>query len=181
MNTLLSRTNAIFAFTLSILALLTFLCSISTAFKDYASIVDVKINSQKKLVKYLPDYNAGRERNDLGVLTFDLDGDFTRCFDWNTKQLFIYLTAHYSTKNNPVNQVVLWDHIIERGQETRLKLRDHHTKYYFWDDGNGLKGNENVTLTLSLNVIPNAGVLPIATSQVIHSFAFPRDYSTKSV
>ncbi len=34
------------------------------------------------------------------------------------------------------------------------------SRYYFWDDGNGLLGHKNVTMTLSWNVIPNAGNLP---------------------
>ncbi|KFM65065.1 Signal peptidase complex subunit 3, partial [Stegodyphus mimosarum] len=37
MNTVLSRANAIFAFSLSVLAGLTFLCFLSTAFNEYRS------------------------------------------------------------------------------------------------------------------------------------------------
>jgi len=176
MNTLLSRVNAIFAFTLSVLAGLTILCCISTAFKDYSQVMDIKMSTGKAMVKNVADYSAGREKNDLGFLTFNLEGDFSRVFDWNTKQIFLYLTAHYSTKNNPINQVVLWDHIIERGENTRVDLKNHNTKYYFWDDGNGLKSNENVTLTLSMNVVPNAGFLPLTTSQISHTFSFPKEY-----
>lgn len=181
MNTLLSRTNAIFAFTLSILAALTIICAMSTAFKNYSHLVPIKMSTGKQVIKNVADFSAAREKNDLGFVTFNLEADFANAFDWNTKQLFLYLTALYETKDNVVNQVVLWDHIIERGDETRVSLKNQHTKYYFWDDGNGLKGN-NVTLTLSLNVVPNAGFLPIATSPVTHSFSFPKEYiSTKNV
>jgi len=180
MNTLLSRTNAIFAFSLSILASLTFICSLSTAFKSYNELVDVKIVATKKLVKNVADYSAGRERNDLGFISFNLDADFAPAFDWNTKQLFVYMTAHYKTKNNVLNEVVLWDHIIQRGDESKISLKNQHTKYYFWDDGNGLKANDNITLTLSMNVIPNAGLLPISTVPSIHSFSFPNEYITKN-
>ena len=38
-----------------------------------------------------------------------------------------------------VNQVVLWDKIIQRGENAVLDYRSMNTKYYFWDDGNGLK------------------------------------------
>lgn len=180
MNTLLSRTNAIFAFTLSILAALTFICSLSTAFKNYTDLVDVKISATKKVVKNVADFSAGRERNDLGFIAFNLDADFTRAFDWNTKELFLYMTAHYTTKNNVFNQVVLWDHIIERGDQAKINLKNQHTKYYFWDDGNGLKGNNNITLTMSMNIIPNAGLLPIKTVPTIHQFSFPNEYITKN-
>lgn len=181
MNTLLSRTNALFAFTLTVLATLTIICSMSTAFKDYSKVMDIKIKTGKRVVKHVADYSAGREKNDLGFLTFDLEGDFSRAFDWNTKQIFLYLTAHYETKANKVNQVVLWDYIIQRGEPAVVNLRDSHTKYYFWDDGTGLKGNNNVTLTLSMNVIPNAGFLPLTTSSIIHKFSFPNDYITQAL
>lgn len=148
--------------------------------KEYNAVMDVKISSVKKVVKNVADYSAGRERNDLGFLTFNLDGDFSRVFDWNTKQIFLYMTAHYSTKSNVVNQVVLWDHIIQRGDDPVVRLKNHHTKYYFWDDGNGLKGNDNITLTLSMNVIPNAGFLPLTTAEFRHQFTFPNEYITKT-
>ena len=43
-----------------------------------------------------------REKNDLGFLTFDLQADLTPLFNWNVKQLFLYLTAEYSTPSNEV-------------------------------------------------------------------------------
>jgi signal peptidase complex subunit 3 len=38
-----------------------------------------------------------------------------------------------------VNQVVLWDKIIQRGENALLDYKSMNTKYYFWDDGNGLR------------------------------------------
>ncbi|KFO30835.1 Signal peptidase complex subunit 3 [Fukomys damarensis] len=106
---------------------------------------------------------------------------FENIFDWNVKQLFLYLSAEYSTKNNALNQVVLWDKIVLRGDNPRLLLKDMKTKYFFFDDGNGLKGNRNVTLTLSWNVVPNAGILPLVTGSGHVSIPFPDTYEiTKS-
>ena len=89
-------------------------------------------------MKHVADYSASREKNDLGFLTFDLQADLTPLFNWNVKQLFLYLTAEYETESNAVNQVVLWDKIIQRGENAILDYRSMNTKYYFWDDGNGL-------------------------------------------
>lgn len=89
--------------------------------------------------KNVPDYSASREKNDLGFLTFDLHTDLSHLFNWNVKQLFLYLTAEYATANNELNQVVLWDKIILRGENAVLDFKNMNTKYYFWDDGNGLK------------------------------------------
>ncbi|CAH2237268.1 jg11234 [Pararge aegeria aegeria] len=140
-----------------------------------------QMNTVKVVVKNVPDYGASRERNDLGYLTFDLKTDLSNLFNWNVKQLFLYLTAEYVTPNNELNQVVLWDKIILRGENALLDFKNMNTKYYFWDDGNGLKGHNNVTLSLSWNIIPNAGLLPNIPAIGQHSFKFPVDYTQTRV
>ncbi|NXM12455.1 SPCS3 peptidase, partial [Vidua macroura] len=139
------------------------------------------------LRKNVEDFTGPRERSDLGFVTFDITADIlngknglqTFCiFDWNVKQLFLYLSAEYSTKNNALNQVVLWDKIMLRGDNPRLSLKDMKSKYFFFDDGNGLKGNRNITLTLSWNVVPNAGILPLVTGSGHVSVPFPDTYET---
>ncbi|XP_069696841.1 signal peptidase complex subunit 3 [Periplaneta americana] len=179
MHSVLTRGNAILAYTLSVLAALTFCCFISTVFIDYRT--KATMNTVKVVVKNVPDYSASREKNDLGFLTFDLQTDLTHLFNWNVKQLFLYLTAEYSTPTNKLNQVVLWDKIILRGENAILDFKNMNTKYYFWDDGNGLKGNPNVTLTLSWNIIPNAGLLPSIFALGQHVFRFPTEYTTARV
>ena len=94
--------------------------------------------------------------------------------------------------------MVLWDKIILRGENALLDYRSMNTKYYFWDDGNGLLDHQNVTMTLSWNIIPNAGNLPrylgphISYSESTHlffrimssgkhSFVFPDAYTTSRV
>ncbi|XP_050299883.1 signal peptidase complex subunit 3 isoform X1 [Anthonomus grandis grandis] len=176
MHSVLQRANFIFAYTLSVLAVLTFCCFISTVFLNYTTDVDVK--TVKVYVKNVPDYSASRERNDLGYLSFDLRTDLTHLFNWNVKQLFLYLTAEYSTQSNALNQVVLWDKIILRKENAVLDFKNINTKYYFWDDGNGLRNNKNITLTLSWNIIPNAGLLPNVFGTGSHSFKFPAEYTT---
>ena len=137
MHTVLTRANALAAYTMSVLAGLTAICALSTLFNPY--LAPSNINTVKVVVKHVPDYSASREKNDLGFLTFDLHADLTPLFNWNVKQLFLYLTAEYETPSNVVNQVVLWDKIVKRGENALLDYRSMNTKYYFWDDGNGLK------------------------------------------
>ncbi|GFG29342.1 hypothetical protein Cfor_01231 [Coptotermes formosanus] len=73
MHSVLTRGNAILAYTLSVLAALTFCCFISTVFIDYRA--KATMNTVKVVVKNVPDYSASREKNDLGFLTFDLQTD----------------------------------------------------------------------------------------------------------
>ncbi|XP_033217799.1 signal peptidase complex subunit 3 [Belonocnema kinseyi] len=179
MHSVLTRGNAILAYTLSVSACLTFVCFISTVFIDYRTGVDIK--TVKVFVKNVPDYSASREKNDLGYLTFNLKTDLTPLFNWNVKQLFLYMTAEYRTKANHLNQVVLWDKIILRGDKSALDYKNMNAKYYFWDDGNGLRGNQNVTLSLTYNIIPNSGLLPFVNAIGTHRFAFPSEYTTSRV
>ncbi|XP_053357282.1 signal peptidase complex subunit 3 [Clarias gariepinus] len=179
MNTVLSRANSLFAFSLSVMAALTFGCFITTAFRDRSVPVDVHVS--KVLLKNVDDFTGPRERSDLGFVTFDLSVNLLPIFDWNVKELFLYLSAEYSTKSNALNQVVLWDRIVQRGENTKLELKEMKSKYFFFDDGNGLRGNKNVTLTLSWNVVPNAGILPLVMGSGHKSVPFPESYeSTKS-
>lgn len=179
MHSLLSRGNALVAFTLSILAILTGLCFLTTLFVDYRS--SATINTVKVVVKNVPDYSASREKCDLGFLTFDLQANLTNVFNWNVKQLFLYLTAEYSSAKNSLSQVVLWDKIILRGENAILDFKSMNPKYYFWDDGNGLRNNSRVVLTLSYNIIPNSGLLPNIGADGNHIFRFPSEYTASRV
>uniref|UniRef100_A0ABK0L878 Signal peptidase complex subunit 3 n=1 Tax=Rattus norvegicus TaxID=10116 RepID=A0ABK0L878_RAT len=124
----------------------------------------------------MEDFTGPRKKSDLGFITFHISADLEKTFDWNVKQLFLYLSAEYSTKSNAVNQVVLWDKILLRGENPKLNLKDVKSKYFFFDDGHGLKGNRNVTLTLSWQVIPIAGILPLVTGSGRVSVPFPDSY-----
>ena len=53
----------------------------------------------------MPDYSAQKEKQDLGYLMFDLKADLNPLFNWNAKQLFVFLTAEYETVDNKLNQV----------------------------------------------------------------------------
>uniref|UniRef100_A4IH30 Signal peptidase complex subunit 3 n=1 Tax=Xenopus tropicalis TaxID=8364 RepID=A4IH30_XENTR len=118
MNTVLSRANSLFAFSLSVMAALTFGCFITTAFKE--RIVPVNIHVSRVMLENVEDFTGPRERSDLGFITFDINADLQPIFDWNVKQLFIYLSAEYATRSNTLNQVVLWDKIILRGDEIKV-------------------------------------------------------------
>ncbi|KAM7328621.1 hypothetical protein ACRRTK_012713 [Alexandromys fortis] len=165
MNTVLSRANSLFAFSLSVMAALTFGCFITTAFKDRS--VPVRLHVSRIMLKNVEDFTGPRERSDLGFITFDITADI--------------LHQKCSLAFSALNQVVLWDKIVLRGDNPKLLLKDMKTKYFFFDDGNGLKGNRNVTLTLSWNVVPNAGILPLVTGSGHVSVPFPDTYEiTKS-
>uniref|UniRef100_H2Z5U4 Signal peptidase complex subunit 3 n=1 Tax=Ciona savignyi TaxID=51511 RepID=H2Z5U4_CIOSA len=172
MNTFLSRLNTLFAFSISVVAAVTFACFLTTHFLDYTQ--DVNIEVKKAIVKNMEEFYVG-EKHDLGHLKFSLKANMTPIFNWNCKELFLYIMAEYETTKNKVNQVVLWDKIINRGEDAVLNLKNVHAKYYFFDDGSALRGN-NVTLSLHWNVIPNAGYLWRVKGRQDLSYVLPDTY-----
>lgn len=67
-------------------------------------------------VKGRPHYYSTK-REEYAQLRFDLDADLSPLFNWNTKQLFVYVYASYSSSDNPNSLVrdseaIIWDTII---------------------------------------------------------------------
>jgi signal peptidase complex subunit 3 len=48
----------------------------------------------------MTEFGAGKKKNDIGFFNFDLNVDIEPLFNWNVKQLFLYLTAEYKTSQN---------------------------------------------------------------------------------
>lgn len=175
MYSLSSRLNAIFACFVMIMAALTIVLFLSTFLKPYqntASIV-VPIFGVRKTVDHTQDHAY----RDLGLLAFNLNVNLTNLFDWNVKQLFVYLIAEYKSKYNELNQVILWDNIIRRNDSHIINIQRSPPKYYFYDDGTGLIKNKNVTLTLGYNLIPNSGLLFNYVSHGNYRIQFSNEYN----
>lgn len=67
-----------------------------------------------------------------------------------------------------------------REDAQRIDIPSVDPEYYFFDDSKGLIGNENVTLTLSWNVIPNAGRLPRVQGLGSTTVKLPSTYAHSS-
>merc|ERR1711937_909129 len=87
---------------------------LTTHFLDYER--DAKIQINKIQIKNIQEFESRASRNDVASLTFHLDIDSTSIWNWNVKQLFLYLVAEYKTDRNDLNQVVVWDKIVKRPQ-----------------------------------------------------------------
>ncbi|CAL2038285.1 unnamed protein product [Caenorhabditis brenneri] len=176
MHNILNRANALLAFTLWVMAAVTAACFLSTVFLDYT--VPTKLTVKDIKVRTIADYATDEQQADLATLSFNLNVDFTKVFNWNVKQLFVYLVAEYKSDNNAVNQVVLWDRIVERANRVVMDEVNVKPKYYFLDDGSNLLKHQNVTFVIRYNVIPNAGYLRLVQSTDQISVPFPTTYTT---
>jgi signal peptidase complex subunit 3 len=67
-----------------------------------------------QVVKGRPHYYSPK-REEYAQIRFDLDADLSSLFTWNTKQLFVYVTANYPSGTNGdrgMSEAVIWDAII---------------------------------------------------------------------
>ncbi|VDD95059.1 unnamed protein product [Enterobius vermicularis] len=173
MHNVWSRANAVFAFFLSVLSAMTFAVFLSTVYLP--NTANVTLSADNVRVKDMVDY-ASSGRSDVAKMDLSVQVDLSRIFNWNVKQIFLYLVAEYSTPTNRVNQVVLWDKIVRR--QDWQSVREIHVvpKYYLMDDGNHLLNHPNTTLVLRWNVVPNAGYLALAQGEGQYTIKFPPTY-----
>ncbi|EHY55159.1 hypothetical protein HRR83_005589 [Exophiala dermatitidis] len=67
-----------------------------------------------QVVKGRPHYYSSK-REEYAQIRFDLDADLSSLFTWNTKQLFVYVTANYPSGQDGqggISEAVIWDTII---------------------------------------------------------------------
>ncbi|ROW11703.1 hypothetical protein VPNG_05573 [Cytospora leucostoma] len=62
-------------------------------------------------------YYYSTRKEEYAIIKFSLEADLSSLFNWNTKQVFVYVTAEWpadgsSDSNNATNQAVIWDQII---------------------------------------------------------------------
>lgn len=101
--------------------------------------------------------------------------DLSSVFNWNVKQLFVYVVAAYQTPTNTINEVVLWDKIIQTSQDAVLQLEDEGVEYFLTADQNDPLRSANVTLRLEWDIMPVCGRL-FLYSQGQSSFIMPAQY-----
>ncbi|OCH88646.1 signal peptidase subunit [Obba rivulosa] len=112
------------------------------------------------LVQVVPG-NARRYRNkdqDFAFVTFNVSADLTPLFNWNTKQLFVYLAAEYTNKQGVSNEVVIWDRIVRRKEDANI-LGAGRNKYVFRELSGSFRDVKPAHYSLKYNVMPYVGVL----------------------
>jgi signal peptidase complex subunit 3 len=157
MMTLWNRANAVFFYAVSVLICLAAASSVTTLWLPATPVVRVlRVN---KLKSFRVQKESMRpELQDRAVLSFDLDADLTGVFNWNVKQLFVYVSATYAAPGAAFNEVVIWDAVVQNASAARLRLENVYNKYPLIDRRTDLRGAP-VTLALSWDVMPITGVL----------------------
>lgn len=114
---------------------------------------------------------------DRSLLSFDLEADLTPAFHWNIKQIFVYVVASYKTEDTPVNRIVLWDKIIEAGDNKIINEKNVFVKYALVDQSDQLRGKE-VELQLMWDHMPITGLLYMGEQEkeTVSTFTLPSEY-----
>lgn len=171
MHSFWQRLNAIFFYSLSVLGFLAFMAAGTT----YWHGADPRVSVSLKKIMLRKIHGAG---HDQAILSLQIDADLRSVFNWNVKQLFVYITAEYETEANVLNQVVVWDQIISEPQHALIRSSSVANKYSLTDQGYGLKGN-NVTLVVNWNTVPSTGLLTLHHDyKKVHVFDVPEEYAT---
>mmetsp|Transcript_2949 Transcript_2949/g.8993 ORF Transcript_2949/g.8993 Transcript_2949/m.8993 type:complete len:150 (+) Transcript_2949:349-798(+) len=97
--------------------------------------------------------------SDRAILTVDMDVDFTPLWNWNVKQIFVFVVAEYRGSVHRRNGVVIFDHIIESEKDSIIKGRDL-IKYPLVDEVESLK-DVSIQLKLGYDVHPLFGPMQL--------------------
>ncbi|KAF1329270.1 Signal peptidase complex subunit 3, partial [Globisporangium splendens] len=199
-----TRANAVFFTSLMVLAVMCTLTSFSTYLHVAKPIVTtLQLNKLHSLRNYRDrtdratlsfDLDAGAYNGaalasicccivcDLIVSNCDFDGkktDLSSVFNWNVKQLFVYVVAEYESEKNVKNQVVIWDKIVQtKDVAAKLQFHNEGVEYFLSDQYDQLRGT-NVTLRLEWDVMPVCGRL-FVYSAGRSSFVLPSTYQGKA-
>ncbi|KAG8422268.1 Signal peptidase complex subunit [Metarhizium acridum] len=149
-----------------------------------------------QVVKGRPHYYSSK-KEEYAIIKFSLDADLSSLFTWNTKQLFVYVTADWPSAEgqNATNSAVIWDSIITNPSADHLRnigpiamkklkrsaegktidpsrcwpsqTKQPATKYQITHPSGKIASVNDVTLKLHYNVQPWVGLLTWNMDKVI--------------
>jgi len=175
MHSIVSRVNNVSAFMSSCIMALLAAITLTTFLFNANPQGDLTISSIK-----VTSSNARRYPNrkqDLAFVNFNITADLTPLFNWNTKQLFLYLEAEYDNVKGVKNEVVIWDRIVRRKEDAFIKFVGKN-KYMFRDMSSIFKNVPPANYSLKYNIMPYVGVLTYGeAARTSEAIAFPATQS----
>ncbi|RAH62677.1 microsomal signal peptidase subunit [Aspergillus piperis CBS 112811] len=116
MHSTLNRAQGVFGFFTTVALFVAGLAALSVFLYPTDDVTSSVKLRDVKVTKGRPHYYSTR-KEEYAAMKFDLDADLTPLFNWNTKQLFVYVYATYpSDPSNPTTSApshsVIWDTII---------------------------------------------------------------------
>ncbi|KAK4189658.1 hypothetical protein QBC35DRAFT_492649 [Podospora australis] len=181
------RLQNTFGFFTTVTFFIAFVISLSDFFSVRTPSVGVLKTTNLQVVRGRPHYYSSK-KEEYAIIKFSLDADLSSLFTWNTKQLFVYVTAEWPSagSQNATNSAVIWDSIITAPSSDhlatigpialkklkksaggkpidpsrgKLSLKNQRPKYQITHPSGQLASQEDVQLKLHYNVQPWVGIL----------------------
>ncbi|KAK3621339.1 Signal peptidase complex subunit [Elasticomyces elasticus] len=125
MHNTLTRVQNVFGFFTSVAFAVAAAIAISVVLSSQTPSASLQLRNVQ-VVKGRPHYYSTK-REEYAHITFSLDADLSTLFNWNTKQVFAYITASYpsdSPASIPESEAVVWDAVIPA-----KNAPEHHNTY----------------------------------------------------
>lgn len=113
---------------------------------------------------------------DRAIVTFNASFDLSSVYNWNVKQIFVFMVAEYKSPSNRRNEVVIWDHVATSPEDAVMAAQAQYNKYALIDQYDELRGRD-VTFKLKWDTMPVSGSLILAdVPRGSFSLTLPRVY-----
>ncbi|KAF3927157.1 hypothetical protein ABW20_dc0101544 [Dactylellina cionopaga] len=176
MHSSLVRLQQVFGFLTTVSFALATAIALTSYLYPMNPTASLKVNDVAVVKRRSGGYYSTR-LNEYANIKFDLDADFDSLYNWNTKQIFVWISASYGGDRFPSNEVVIWDKIIPASAPSKkLSYKNIKAKYNIHDI-TGEYSNRNASLKLSWNVQPHVGVLMWGAvgDSLTKGFVFPTE------
>ncbi|KZT04265.1 signal peptidase subunit [Laetiporus sulphureus 93-53] len=116
------------------------------------------------------------KKQELAFVNFNLTADLSPLFNWNTKQLFLYVTAEYTNRQGVTNEVVIWDRIVRRKEDAKIETAGRN-RYTFREMSTSFRDTPPANYSLKYNVMPYVGVLTYGeAARTLDAVPFPAQH-----
>uniref|UniRef100_A0A6U6TXB4 Signal peptidase complex subunit 3 n=1 Tax=Zooxanthella nutricula TaxID=1333877 RepID=A0A6U6TXB4_9DINO len=95
---------------------------------------------------------------DQSTLSFHMSHDLSSEFNWNMKQLFVYLVVSYNDTTNKRNEVTVWDAVIENSKDAVFNAKNMMIEYPLRDQYKELRGKD-LRFHFRYRTMPICGVM----------------------
>lgn len=131
MHNSLTRLQNVFGFFTTVAFFVAALIALSDLASPREPSASIKATNVQ-VVRGRPHYYSTK-KEEYAIIKFSLDADLSSLFTWNTKQVFVYVTAEWRDQaTGLLNEAIIWDDIItspsadylsNKGPATMKKLR----------------------------------------------------------
>ncbi|MCJ1424033.1 hypothetical protein MMC29_001920 [Sticta canariensis] len=136
MHSTLVRIQNVFGFFTTVAFCTAILVALSVTFTAQDPSARLELRNVQ-VVKGRPHYYSSK-KEEYAHIKFDLDADFSSLFNWNTKQIFVYVLATWPSTtalSTTPSQAIIWDTIVNSRSQTHplnlfhlLRVPEKHSK-----------------------------------------------------